>query len=182
MLILQKSDIDLSSEPGKGSTFSFDIAFEISENKESAAPAMIPGKGEVTPLQIRVLVAEDNEMNILILRKLFSYWDVQCEFVENGQQLLDVFNKMDFDLILMDLQMPVMDGYESTKRIRSMSNNLKAEIDVIAVTASAQIDVKEKAEKYNMNGFLSKPINPSALYKLLEYYSNKIVHSDSRAS
>jgi CheY-like chemotaxis protein len=126
------------------------------------------------PLDINVLVAEDNKMNMLILKRFFLKWKVNYQMAENGKQVLSLINEESnrFDLILMDLQMPVLNGYETTKVIRNMEDDAKANIPIIALTAFAQTDIKAKTKRYKMNGFMGKPFNPVKLYSLLKEYSN----------
>ncbi|MFT5215490.1 MAG: CheY-like chemotaxis protein [Glaciecola sp.] len=88
--------------------------------------------------------------------------------------------KESFDLILMDLQMPELNGYEAAKIIRNMPNTTIANIPIITLTAFAQTDIKEKTEQYKMNGFMGKPFNPVYLYSLLKsYFKAHIISSAS---
>lgn len=175
LLNLQNSDLNLESDLGKGATFSFDIVYKVSNRLNLYEPEMIKMQPDYKPLSINVLVAEDNKMNVLIIKRFFLKWQVNCTIAENGKKVLDIINKedSDFDLILMDLQMPLLNGYETTKAIRKLSDESKANIPIVALTAFAQTDIKEKTERYKMNGFMGKPFNPEKLYSLLELYSKK---------
>jgi CheY-like chemotaxis protein len=95
-------------------------------------------------------------------------------FTENGEELLDVYKNNDFDIILMDLQMPVLDGYETTNIIRNMKDTEKALIPIIALTAFSESEVFEKIERYKMNGYLSKPLKATKLHNVLSSYSLSI--------
>ena len=174
LLKLKNTDLQVISKFGKGATFFFDIDFKINNNTISVSNEKGSLKPVFNPLNINVLVAEDNKMNVLILKKFFSNWSVKYTVVNNGEEALNIFNteNCDFDLILMDLQMPVFDGYEATKRIRQLTDSKKANIPIIALTALAQTDVKEKTKLYKMNGFMGKPFEPHKLYALLETYSH----------
>ncbi len=172
LLNLQNSQLKVKSDLGKGATFSFKIKFKLSNRLSQYEPEMVKMKTTFKPLKIRVLVAEDNKMNVLIIKKILSKWDIRYEIAENGQEVLDLLDRNEFDIILMDLQMPVLNGYETTKRIRNLSND-KASIPIIALTAFAQTDIKEKTKLHKMNGFMSKPFDPSKLYTLLEFYTHK---------
>lgn len=170
ILKLQNSDLEVVSEPGKGSTFSFTLSFKISNRLSTYTPDLIQTQPTYKPLHLKILVAEDNKMNVLILKKFLQMWKVDYTLAYNGEEVIEIYNKKDFDLILMDLQMPVMNGYEATKVIRGFSDKDKANIPIVALTAFAQADIKAKIQKYRMNGFMSKPFNPTELYNLIATY------------
>lgn len=174
LLNLQDSDLVVESTLGNGATFSFEIRYKVSNRLNLYEPAMIKMQPNYEPLNINVLVAEDNKMNVLILKRFFLKWKVNYKVAENGEEVLKFFERsnFDFDLVLMDLQMPVLDGYQTAKFIRNISDKSKANIPIIALTAFAQTDIKEKTKHYKMNGFMGKPFNPEKLYKLLKSYSN----------
>lgn len=173
LLNLQNSDLKVESELGKGATFSFEITYKLSNRLDIYEPDMIKQQPDYKPLYINVLVAEDNKMNILILKRFFLKWEVNYEIANNGEEVLEFFNNpnFDFDIILMDLQMPRLNGYQTTKIIRNMPDQFKANIPIVALTAFAQTDIKENTRRYKMNGFMGKPFNPSELYNLLKSYS-----------
>ncbi|WP_248722172.1 response regulator [Seonamhaeicola sp. ML3] len=173
LLGLQNSELKVKSTLGKGATFSFNIKYKLSNRLSQYEPEMIKMHPQYSPLDIKVLVAEDNKMNILIIKKILSKWNVDFKIAENGHEVLDLVQEEDFDLVLMDLQMPLLDGYETTQKIRAFSNPQKASVPIIALTAFAQTDIKEKAKLYKMNGFMGKPFDPSKLYTLLQFYSLK---------
>ena len=178
LLNIQNSDLNVESDIGKGATFSFEIKYKVSNRLDLYEPEMIKMQPNYGPLNINVLVAEDNKMNILILKRFFLKWKVNYKVAENGEDVLQFFesSKFDFDLVLMDLQMPVLDGYQTAKIIRNMSDKSKSNIPIIALTAFAQKDIKEKTKHYKMNGFMGKPFNPEKLYKLLKSYSNEALN------
>ena len=118
------------------------------------------------------MVAEDNKLNILLLKKLFEKWKVDFTIAENGKELLDIYKKEDYDLILMDLQMPILDGYDTARYIRKLNNHVKSSIPIIALTAFSKSEVHDKIAHYQMNGYLSKPLDVNELYELLKNYSN----------
>lgn len=174
LLKLQNSDLQLVSKLGKGSTFFFNIDFKLNEKSESFINNKVGLKPVFRPLNIKVLVAEDSKMNILVLKKMFANWKVTVTFAENGAEVIKLFDTevCDFDLILMDLQMPIMNGYEATKYIRELPDPKKANIPIIALTALAQTDIKEKTMQHKMDGFIGKPFEPSNLYSILDAYSH----------
>jgi PAS domain S-box-containing protein len=174
LLKLKNSDLHVISKLGKGSTFFFEIDVKVNKKGYASANEEVSLKPIFGSLNISVLVAEDNKMNVLILKKFFSNWNVKYTVVYNGAEALKILEteNCNFDLILMDLQMPVLDGYETTRRIRKLSDIKKANTPIIALTALAQTDVKEKTKLYKMNGFMGKPFEPHKLYALLEMYSH----------
>jgi PAS domain S-box-containing protein len=178
LLNLQNSDLIVESELGQGATFSFEITYKVSNRLSLYEPDMIKMQPNYEPLNINVLVAEDNKMNVLILKRFFLKWNVNYKVAENGEEVLKYFesSNFDFDLILMDLQMPILDGYQTTTAIRNHSDKSKAYIPIIALTAFAQTDIKEKTKRYKMNGFMGKPFNPVKLYALLKSYSNEALN------
>ncbi len=171
LLNLQGSDLMVESELGKGSTFFFEIIYKISNRLSVYEPDMIKMQPNYEPIDINVLVAEDNKMNVLILKRFFNKWGVTYTIAENGEKVLELFKKFNYDLILMDLQMPKINGYQAAKIIRKSEDKNKASVPIIALTAFAQTDIKKKTEQYKMNGFMGKPFNPEELYKLLKSYS-----------
>ena len=173
LLNIQGSDLIVESEFGKGSIFSFEITYKVSNRLSIYEPDMIKMQPDYVPININILVAEDNKMNVLILKRFFSKWGITYTIAENGEEVLNLFEKFDYDLILMDLQMPKIDGYQAAKIIRKSKDKNKANVPIIALTAFAQTDIKKKTEQYKMNGFMGKPFNPEKLYKLLKSYSKE---------
>lgn len=171
LLNLQGSDLIVESELGKGATFSFEVTYKVSNRLSVYEPDMIKMQPDYDPIDINVLVAEDNKMNVLILKRFFNKWGITYTIAENGEEVLKFFEKFDYDLILMDLQMPKVNGYQAAKIIRKSEDKNKASIPIIALTAFAQTDVKKKTEQNKMNGFMGKPFNPEELYELLKSYS-----------
>lgn len=180
LLQLQKSDLDLQSEEGKGSCFSFTISYKVSNRLNSFKPDMVKAPLVYEPLNVNVLVAEDNKMNVLILRQFFQKWNINFKIAENGKEVLEYFEarNFNFDLVFMDLQMPVLDGYKTTRVIRNLEDDIKSNIPIIALTAFAQTDIKAKTKRYGMNGFMSKPFNPAELYRVLKSYSKPQLQKD----
>lgn len=171
LLNLQGSDLQLVSEPNKGSTFWFNLDFKIVNSTIACIDPKDVSVGK--PLDLKVLVAEDNDINTLVLKKMLDKWKVDYAMTKNGKELIKIYNKEEFDLILMDLQMPVMDGYQATATIRGMSKLEKAMIPIIALSAFSQEEVKEEAKAYKMDGYMTKPFNPNELYNLLSFYADK---------
>lgn len=113
----------------------------------------------------KILVVEDVELNQYLARHIMESWGCMVEIAENGKIAVDSISQQDYDLVLMDIQMPVMDGMEATKRIRKMTDHYKSTIPIIALTANA---LKSECETYlsiGMNDWLAKPFEEPALYK-----------------
>lgn len=164
------TEINLESKIGEGSTFWFDIKFKIqNEMQLKTIPEAVVMDGSLGDKKI--LVAEDNLVNQVLLRKYLSKWGVgEIKFAENGKIALDHFFKHDFDLVLLDLQMPEMDGFEVAKIIRKLDLLSKRNVPIIALTASSLLEVKEQLEASGMDDYISKPFTPENLYgKIINY-------------
>jgi PAS domain S-box-containing protein len=169
--ILKKmsSVINVKSQKNIGSVFTFELELPMRS-------ASVPVNAEMPPLEktmlkgMRILLAEDNLVNIMVARQLLAKWEVNLQVAKNGLEVLEILEKDTFDLILMDLHMPEMDGLEATNHIRKSGKMLP----IIALTADALAETKEQATKAGMNDFVTKPFNPDDLYaKLCVYSSNK---------
>lgn len=101
-------------------------------------------------------------------------WSIIPDFSSNGVEAVEAFNNKDYDLILMDIHMPLMDGFEATAEIRRHPNLQKANIPIIALTASIALDAREKISNAGINGFVSKPFNPDELREKLEEIAGKL--------
>jgi signal transduction histidine kinase/ActR/RegA family two-component response regulator len=170
---LQGGSISVKSKPEKGSEFSVILSFDKAENKENTDAGRVEIKEEhITGL--KVLVAEDNLVNQKVMESFLRKWEVDATIVDNGLEVIEELKKTDFDLILMDLEMPEMDGYEAATLIRKMEDSTKKNVPIIALTAAALSDVKEKVYSVGMNDFVTKPFNPVELRrKLSEIDKNK---------
>ena len=160
------SKINLVSQPGSGSRFHFDIDFEYREIEASEAAKGVLARRELSGL--KVLVAEDNAINILVIRKALEQWNIVPEIAKNGQEAVQKLEKESYDLILMDLYMPVMDGCQAAKTIRQMVVPRKAQVPIIALTANVSEDVIANVFDAGMNDYLSKPFYPDHLYEKIQ--------------
>lgn len=172
LLELQGSSISLKSEPGEGSTFSFELFF-LNSSCIIQKPVIVTGfKDSLKGL--RLLIAEDNHINVLLAQEFLFQWDVECDVAENGLIALELIQTNDYDLVLMDLQMPEMDGYETTKKVRELNGNKYRDLPIVALTASAMLNIQDKAFTVGMNDYISKPFNPDELYmKIRKYRKNR---------
>ena len=125
---------------------------------------------------MRILVAEDNKVNQHVARSLLAKQGHDVDIVDNGQLALEAVLAKPYDLVLMDIQMPVMDGHEATRRIREMKHY--ASLPIVAVTAHAFAEERDRCAESGMDDFLAKPMKPAALYDLLERWSPKSTTRD----
>lgn len=166
LLKLFKSDIHVISTVGKGSEFFFGILFTTSG--EIIDVESIDPKIEYDLKQLKVLVVEDNPINSLLIKKIFSNWNNHPVFALNGYDALEKLKTGAFDVILMDIHMPLLDGYETTKLVRNLPDNSKSGIPIIALTASVSNDLYLKIREAGMNDCINKPFNSDDLYKKLK--------------
>jgi PAS domain S-box-containing protein len=163
LIELQGGTIDIKSEPGKGSTFSFILSFGVSENSKQKEVA--DGPESFRGLEgKKILVAEDNKINFFVANKFLVGWGVKVTHVENGQLALEALEKDDFDLILMDLHMPVMDGIEATRIIRNSGDERVRNMPIVALTAAIMSESHDKIDDLNINDYVLKPFKPYDLF------------------
>jgi signal transduction histidine kinase/CheY-like chemotaxis protein len=172
LLALFESSVNLESEEGKGSKFWFDISFK---RNNQALDGDSGGKEQTFDLSgLRVLVVEDNPVNSLLLKKIFQKWSNIPDFARDGYEALAKVSANTYDLILMDIHMPLLDGYETTLKIRELPDKDKSSVPIIALTASVSNNLSDKIREVGMNDYLSKPYNPKELYTKLREISLKI--------
>ena len=158
--------IGVDSELGQGSRFWFRLPLELAEPDAAAVVEAAPESEEgVRPL--RILAAEDNPTNQFVLRAILGQKGLEPTFVENGRLALEAVQANDFDLILMDLHMPEMDGLSATQAIRALGGP-KSQIPIVAVTAEAMPEQVRKCLAAGMDAHVSKPIRPDVLYGVIE--------------
>ncbi len=163
LITLMGGELKVESEAGKGSSFSFELPFAISSSKLNQTT--VAQDLNYQSLGNRyVLVAEDVELNQYLVRHIMESWGFTVDVVSNGREAVDRIQENNYDLVLMDIQMPEMDGIEATRAIRQLSDPVKAAIPIVALTANA---LKGDSEKYlaaGMNDFLPKPFNEQRLF------------------
>ncbi|TKB97758.1 ATP-binding protein [Pedobacter cryophilus] len=172
LLLLLNSHINLESGLNTGSNFFFEIVFKLTE-KVVLEPSASCTELDDNLSDLRILVAEDNLMNRILLKKVLSKWKNEPVFTENGQEALEKSASQLFDVILMDLHMPVMDGYTAAKAIRNLPNVDHSTVHIIAFTASVSNNLSEKVKDVGMNDYMYKPFNPKELYGKLKDISVK---------
>jgi len=170
LLEMLGSEIVLKSETGEGSEFSFVISMH-----EGQSNRFNPDEGAQENENFRfsgqrILLVEDNKINELIARKFMEDWNLKVDSAVNGLQAIEKLNQENYHLILMDLQMPEMDGYKTSSIIRGRGVEPFISVPIIALTASSRSEVQERINHSGINDFVSKPFNPSELLNKLKQY------------
>ncbi len=168
---LQGGSMSVMSAKGEGSTFSFKIRCGICSEPELAAqkrPAERPGLRGASRERLKILLAEDNRVNQLLVVRLLQARGHEVMVVGDGQAALNALEEQSFDLILMDIQMPEMDGLEATRILRKREPKRHRPAPIIAMTAHAMKGDRDKCIEAGMTGYISKPIQPEQLFELME--------------
>lgn len=182
LVTLQNGHIEVSSEKGKGTTFHFYIPYGISEDQlYTAAPAVNTSYfKDKSNAPLRILVVDDNAINQSLMNHLLLQWNIDFDVVSNGLEAIEQLTNQNYDLVLMDLQMPQMDGYAATRHIREV---LKSAVPIIAMTAHALAGEREKCLSRGMNEYISKPIKEEELFKLISSFGlTEAQQTDSKAA
>lgn len=170
LLALQGAELKLKSEPNKGSCFYFEISYPILPTrvlKQEEIVLEIPAE-ESKPLQGKyVLLVEDNEVNILVAKTFLSKWGASIDIAQNGKEAIQLFDEQKHNIILMDMHMPVMDGYEATRILRERG----VKTPIIALTASLPREIEDRIKNTGINDIVVKPFIPSELFKLILHYT-----------
>ena len=169
------SSLKILSDVGKGTTVSFELNIDNLNKNFNIDPNLnlkiSNNLKEPKKTQIKVLIVEDNELNLIFVkRSIFKFFPLSKVFeANNGKIAVEIFQKEKLDLILMDIQMPVMDGYKATQEIRALEGN-GSHVPIIALTAGAQDGDREKGLAVGMDEYLTKPIHINALQKVIHNY------------
>jgi CheY-like chemotaxis protein len=170
IVLLQSGTIDVESNPGIGTTFRLMIPYKISDedftNKFPDAKSLITPK--INFENHLILVVEDNEINQRLIEQIFKKWGLEFDLAGNGKEAIEKLGLKKYDLILMDIQMPEMDGYTAARIIR---DKLKLDTPIIAMTAHALSGEREKCLSYGMNEYISKPIREEQLHDLIALFT-----------
>jgi CheY-like chemotaxis protein len=159
---LMKGALTVQSEENKGSEFHFELA--LASEREQVEVKRAPVSFNALPPfpGIRVLVAEDNNVNSLLIKKYLTTWKIDPCMVENGEEAIKVLRVESFDLIIMDTRMPVMDGFETARYVRE---KLNLNTPILSLSATVLVEEVEKAIDSGMNDTLSKPFQPVMLHE-----------------
>lgn len=169
LVALQNGTIQAQSQPGAGTEIGFRIGYTIA--KEEPEPIADTAVLQVAS-GLEVLVVDDNIMNQSLMQHLLEDWKISCTLASDGSQAIEWLRKQHFDLILMDIQMPVMDGYAAAQYIRE---NLQLSTPIIAMTAYALEGEKEKCLHAGMDGYIAKPVNEHELLNLIAGFTKSAV-------
>jgi two-component system, sensor histidine kinase RpfC len=163
--------IDFSSEPGKGSTFWFEVEIELQDKSADKNIRSISYNNEEDELleNLNILVAEDNETNQKVIESILEYGNHNTTLVNNGQEALDHLKKESYDLIILDMQMPIMGGIEAAKLFKL--NYPEKNTPILILTANATTEAAEECKEANIDTYLTKPVEPN---KLLETISSLV--------
>jgi PAS domain S-box-containing protein len=149
-------ELKLTSEKNAGTTFSFEVQL-----KKSAEGSVVVKEFKPNLDGSRILLVEDNKVNQFLANALLKSWNAQVDISEDGLDALDRMRNVNYDLVLMDLQMPIMDGFEATEQIR---NELNSKVPIIGLSANALNGERERSLEKGMNEYVSKPFQPEVLY------------------
>lgn len=168
LLGLMGGKIAVESEVGKGSRFFFELEFDLAQ--ESISSLLNQSNKIENHNGLHLLMAEDNDVNALVLGKIIKKWGYTFDRSYNGLEAVSAAKSSTYDCILMDIQMPEMDGFEATKAIKAFSN-----VPVIALTAAAKQEIMEQIDACGFEGFVAKPIDAAELYKKI----NEVISAQS---
>jgi PAS domain S-box-containing protein len=176
MIELLGGELEVHSEPGLGATFQFSVLAKVKQEtlttlvKEEPPKALSQELGKNFPL--RILLAEDNDLNLQLMGLMFQQLGYGFEVAKNGKEAVEKVNSQDFDLVFMDVQMPVMNGLEATEEIRKLPQG--KELILIGLSANAFEDDQNQALAVGMNDYLTKPLRLAVLAGKLEEYFRKL--------
>lgn len=167
LLQLYNSEMRVTSRQGQGSKFSFDIKFQ---SNETLQPREVAPKQALSQIfeSTKILIVDDNPVNIFIISEYLKEWNLESDAAESGAQALELVKENEYHLILMDLHMPQMDGYETSKAIRKLE--LPRQPIIIALSASGRGDVNLKQKRAGINDYVPKPFKPQELFDALAHY------------
>ncbi|MEB2785876.1 response regulator [Algoriphagus persicinus] len=158
----------------KRNIFEFTLIFKSVERNSFDHTQQLEYK-EQSLQDASILVAEDNLVNQILIKKFLRKWQVgKLVIASDGQEALDEFDRGEFDIILLDIQMPVLDGFSVAKVIRANKDSNKSQIPILVLSATSYQEIKEEMEKFEIDDFIEKPFTPDGLYeKLTQYLKSK---------
>jgi PAS domain S-box-containing protein len=177
LIELQGGKVEVESKVDIGSTFQFSLVFPKSKLPFKDFLPQKANAFETTSLEgINILIAEDNEANRFVISRFLTNWKISYTFAVNGKEVVAKIQEKPYHMILMDLHMPELDGYEATKIIRKLPNTFYQTIPIVALTASVLSSVKHKLKEIGIDDFLMKPFDPKDLYQIIAKYTSNNQH------
>lgn len=168
ILALHNVELQFNSEPGRGSAFWFTISFPVATVKRNEAPG---SEGSDKPLQhFHILIADDNALNVMIVRTILEDFGATVDVAGDGRQALEKFDAATHHIVLMDLNMPEMDGFEATKQLR----NKGVIVPVIALTATLPAEIADKVRSAGFTDIIVKPFDPDGLCRTVLKYRKRV--------
>lgn len=164
---LHKGDLDLKSEIGKGTTFTLKIPYQLGTAKDLENTQVLAGSEDISWKGKKILVADDEPFNRVLIEILLQKMEIEADLVENGAEAIDKLREKSYDLVLLDLQMPEKDGFEVARETRA---EISKELPLIAVTATATKNEADLAKEAGMNELLLKPFEEKDLHRVLNKY------------
>jgi len=172
LIELMGGTIDLQSTPGVGSTFWFTVPCKLGQPRVEERPRFLPTPDELECSSLQVLVAEDNVINQRVITAVLAGLGHYCTIVSNGAEALDAVKARRFDVVLMDIQMPKMDGMSATNAIRALGAPW-ANVSIVALTANAMAGDRERYLDAGFDEYVAKPVDPRALAYVLSVCARK---------
>lgn len=166
LIDLHNGDLAFTSIEGVGTVFTFTITYAIAH--DAARKEIVTITRSSLLKDLRVLIAEDERINVLVMKKILKNWEITPDVAVNGQEALHAVINNDYDVVLMDINMPVMDGFEAARRIRDIDDKRKSAIPIIAVTASLEAALEQISTFKYIDDCILKPFRPEHLKEKLE--------------
>lgn len=175
---MQNGTISVESDFGKGSKFQFEIPFQRSSDQEFIAARSEENILEGQFSGLKILLVEDNKINQLLAKQVLEGWNINVEVANDGFEAIAKLQRRSFDLILLDLQMPEMDGFEVTRFVRKGLKTPFNNIPIVALTADAYSETKLKTQEAGMNDFLTKPYQQKDLFRVISRFATHVARPD----
>lgn len=179
LIDLHDSELKLVSEENIGSVFSFEMKYDLANAPATEQQRHAPASVIEDISNLNILIAEDNIINIMLLKKILDQWNCNYSLSKNGQEALDMVKTGEFDVVLMDIHMPVMDGFEASRQIRELPDISISKIKIIALTASSDVDIQQSFNFTYLDDYLLKPFSPPLLKEKLEAVVKQLATTDN---
>jgi PAS domain S-box-containing protein len=170
LLALYGSKLAVKSEEGKGTEFSFNLRLKLGKDT-SPKKEGIASHPEPSLQGVKLLLVDDNPINVMVVSKYLEKWGIDVDVAGDGAEAVAKVRQQEYELVLMDLQMPGMDGYEATSTIRNFGEDKYRRLPVIALSASSSVDHKDRMDAAGINDFVSKPFNAEVLQSKIAFYT-----------